>query len=103
MDPPTADGFPPMRPLFLEFPADPAAWEVEDQFLLGPDLLVAPVTELGARGRRVYLPAGAEWTDIDTGRRHAGGAYVDLAAPLDRIPVLVRDDAKIPAGHPLPR
>jgi alpha-D-xyloside xylohydrolase len=96
MDHATATGIPPMRPLFLEFPADPAAWEVEDQFLLGPDLLVAPVTELGARGRRVYLPAGAEWTDIDTGRRFAGGAYVDLAAPLDRIPVLVRDDAKIP-------
>jgi alpha-D-xyloside xylohydrolase len=96
MDHATATGIPPMRPLFLEFPADPAAWEVEDQFLLGPDILVAPVTEFGARERRVYLPAGAEWTHVDTGRRYAGGAEVDIAAPLDSIPVLVRDDAQLP-------
>jgi alpha-D-xyloside xylohydrolase len=96
MDFATATGIPPMRPLFLEFPADPAAWEIEDQFLLGPDLLVAPVTDLGARQRRTYLPAGAEWTDAATGLHYAGGAYVDLAAPLDYIPVLVRDDAQIP-------
>src|SRR5258707_15412223 len=88
MDHATATGIPPMRPLFLEFPADPAAWEVEDQFLLGPDLLVAPVTDLGARQRRVYLPAGAEWTDVGTGHRYAGGAYLDLAAPPHPIPLL---------------
>jgi alpha-D-xyloside xylohydrolase len=96
MDHATATGIPPMRPLFLEFPGDPAAWEVEDQFLLGPDILVAPVTEFGARERRVYLPGGAEWTHVDTGRRYAGGAAVDIAAPLDSIPVLVRDDAQLP-------
>jgi alpha-D-xyloside xylohydrolase len=96
MDHATATGIPPMRPLFLEFPTDPAAWEVEDQFLLGPDILVAPVTEFGARERRVYLPAGAEWTHVDTGRRYAGGAQLDIAAPLDSIPVLVRDDSQLP-------
>ena len=96
MDDASATGIPPMRPLFLEFPADPTAWEVDDQFLLGPDVLVAPVTQFGARERRVYLPAGAEWTDVGTGRRYAGGDHVDVAAPLDRIPVLVRDDAQLP-------
>jgi len=96
MDHASATGVPPMRPLFLEFPDDPAAWAVEDQFLLGPDILVAPVTELGARQRRVYLPAGAEWTDSETGRRYPGGAHVVIDAPLDRIPLLVRDDARLP-------
>ncbi|MFF5289340.1 TIM-barrel domain-containing protein [Paractinoplanes globisporus] len=108
MDHASATGVPPMRPLFLEFPDDPAAWAVEDQFLLGPDILVAPVTELGARQRRVYLPAGAEWTDSETGRRYPGGAHVVIDAPLDRIPLLVRDDARLPLtvgwpGSPVPR
>ena len=48
-------GIPLMRPLLLAFPGDEAAWEVEDQYLFGPDILVAPVTEFGARQRRVYL------------------------------------------------
>ncbi|MDQ1495046.1 MAG: alpha-D-xyloside xylohydrolase [Actinomycetota bacterium] len=96
MDHATATGIPPMRPLFLEFPADPTAWEVEDQFLLGPDILVAPVTELGARKRQVYLPAGAEWTHTDTGCRYTGGDHVVVDAPLDRIPLFVRDDAQVP-------
>ena len=52
--------------------------------------------DLGARERRVYLPAGAEWTHVDTGRRYAGGAQVDIAAPLDSIPVLVRDESQLP-------
>jgi alpha-D-xyloside xylohydrolase len=89
-------GVPPMRPLFLEFPDDPEAWTVEDQFLLGPDVLVAPVTELGVRERRVYLPRGVTWTDTTTGRRYVGGSRVTVDAPLERIPVFVRDDADIP-------
>ena len=56
-----------MRPLFLDFPADPACWEVQDQFLFGDDILVAPVVTEGARERRVYLPAGAAWRDAWTG------------------------------------
>ncbi|MEZ0069495.1 alpha-D-xyloside xylohydrolase [Streptacidiphilus sp. MAP12-20] len=89
-------GIPLMRPLLLAFPDDPAAWEVEDQYLFGPDILVAPVTELGARQRRVYLPAGAEWTHSDSGRRYPGGGHVTVDAPLDRIPLFVRDDAEPP-------
>src|SRR5258705_2440044 len=82
MDHASTTGIPPMRPLFLEFPDDPLAWEVEDQFLLGPDLLVAPVPVLGARERRVYLPAGAQWTDPATGHRQPGGNHVVTDAPL---------------------
>ncbi len=89
-------GLPPMRPLFLEFPDDERAWDVADQFLLGPDLLVAPVTEAGATAREVYLPAGARWTCAWTGAVHEGGGAVRSAAPLERIPLFLRDGARLP-------
>ncbi len=87
------DGQPVMRGLFHEFPRDARAWDVDDQFLLGPDVLVAPVLEQGARERDVYLPAGARWTDAATGRVHDGGTSVRAAAPLDVVPVFLRDGA----------
>ena len=96
-----ASGIPLMRPLLLAFPDDEAAWKVEDQYLFGPDILVAPVTELGARQRRVYLPAGAEWTHTGTGRRYPGGSHVTVDAPLDAIPLFVRDDAEPPLAPPV--
>ena len=91
-----APDLPLMRPLLLEFPGDPHAWEIDDQFLFGPDLLVAPVTEAGARQRRVYLPSGAAWTHADSGERYDGGRYVTVAAPLDTVPLFRRDDAELP-------
>jgi len=87
------DGQPVMRALFHEFPDDPTGWQVADEFLFGPSLLVAPVLEAGATSRRVYLPAGATWTDLRSGTMHAGGTWVELDAPLDVIPVLARDGA----------
>src|SRR3954471_18129678 len=89
-------GLPPMRPLFLEFPDDPGAWVVEDAFLLGPDLLVAPVTAAGVRDRAVHLPGGARWTDAWTGEEHEGGQMVTVAAPISRIPLFLRDGARLP-------
>ncbi|PGH52521.1 family 31 glucosidase [Streptomyces sp. Ru87] len=89
------EGLPPMRPLFLEFPADPAAWTVADAYLFGPELLVAPVLEAGARERAVYLPAGARWTDAWTGEEYAGGAEVTVSAPLERIPLFLREGAAL--------
>ncbi|WP_125776471.1 TIM-barrel domain-containing protein [Antribacter gilvus] len=86
------DGQPVMRGLFHEFPDDPDAWDVGDQFLFGPDLLVAPVLEPGARVRRVYLPRGATWTSVSTGERHGGG-WIEEDAPLDSMPLFVRDAA----------
>jgi alpha-D-xyloside xylohydrolase len=82
--------------VFVDFPADSAAWDVDDQFLLGPDVLVAPVLEPGVTARRVYLPAGATWTDAVTGTRHDGGGWVEAPAPADRIPVFLRDGADLP-------
>ncbi|MDF3142103.1 MULTISPECIES: TIM-barrel domain-containing protein [unclassified Streptomyces] len=88
-------GSPVMRPLFFGFPEDAHAWTVDDQFLLGPDILVAPVAAAGARSRTVHLPAGARWTDTATGKLHGGGTTLDATAPLDRIPVFVREGAAV--------
>ena len=88
-------GLPPMRPLFLDFPDDPLAWQVEDQFLFGPDLLVAPVLEPAVRTRDVYLPAGSTWVAAATGTRHAGGTTVRVPLSLDRIPVFAREGAEV--------
>jgi alpha-D-xyloside xylohydrolase len=89
-------GVPIMRPLLIEFPHDPGAWEVDDQFMFGPDVLVAPVLEEGARERAVYLPAAVGWTNAWTGEGLRGGSEVDVAAPLDQIPLFLRDGAELP-------
>jgi alpha-D-xyloside xylohydrolase len=94
------DGLPPMRAMLLEFPDDPTCWTVADQYMFGPDLLVAPVTSPGARSRSVYLPPGARWTDLHTGVSYSGGQRVDLPAPLAVVPLLGRDGAH--AGLVLP-
>ena len=92
-------GLPPMRPLFLVFPDDFRSWYVEDQFLLGADLLVAPVLMAYARDRRVYLPGGRDtvWIDTATGAVHEGGRTVSVDAPLERIPVFARQGGAMAA------
>ncbi|WP_433584994.1 glycoside hydrolase family 31 protein [Microbacterium hydrocarbonoxydans] len=87
------NGQPVMRGLFHEFPADAAAWDVADEYMYGPDLLVAPVLEAGATTRSVYLPDGAEWTELATGVVHTGGQRVEAFAAQDVIPVFGRDGA----------
>jgi alpha-D-xyloside xylohydrolase len=94
-------GAPPMRPLLLNFPGDTGSWEVEDQFMFGDDVLVAPVTAEGARERPVYLPDGATWLDAWTGATHTGGQWVTAPAPLEIIPVFLRDGGRVqPFGPP---
>ncbi len=89
-------GTPVMRTLFYEFPADARSWEVSDEYLFGPDLLVAPVMEAGLKQRAVYLPAGAQWTNAWTGEVLGGGQTVTVDAPLDTIPLFVREGATLP-------
>ena len=95
------DGTPAVRPLLWDFPQDAAAVKIDDAFMLGPDVLVAPVLEEGTRERSVYLPAHAGgWYDWHTGQHFAGSAVVTVSAPLGRLPVFVRAGALIPLGDP---
>ncbi len=89
-------GIPPMRPLFVDFPSDPTCYQVEDQYMFGPDLLVAPVVEAGARSRDVYLPDGSTWKDVWTDTVHNGGQLITAAAPLEQIPLFLRGGAELP-------
>jgi alpha-D-xyloside xylohydrolase len=83
------DGEPVMRPMFYGYPGDAPCWTVDDQFLLGDSVLVAPVVQPGARQREVYLPSGTRWTEVHTGTAFDGGQTVTAAAPLSAIPVFV--------------
>jgi alpha-D-xyloside xylohydrolase len=88
-------GLPLMRPMFLHHPEDPSAWGVDDAYLLGRDLLVAPVLGEGQRRRPVYLPQGVNWQCVWTGETHPGGTMVEADAPLDRIPLFLRQDGAL--------
>ena len=63
--------------------------------MFGPDLLIAPVMEIGMRERSVYLPAGLSWTEAATGKQYAGGERITVEAPLDILPVFVREGKHI--------
>jgi alpha-glucosidase (family GH31 glycosyl hydrolase) len=91
-----AAGLPLMRPLFLDWPGDPQAWQVEDQYCFGRALLVAPILEEGARQRWVYLPAG-EWSDVWTGAVLHGPAWIDCPAEPGTISVFQRQGQPGPA------
>jgi alpha-glucosidase len=91
------DDVPPVRPLAWDFSTDAAAISIEDAFMLGPDLLVAPVLEEGATVREVYLPINAGgWYDWHSGANYEGGQYVVVDAPLGRLPVFARCGAIVP-------
>jgi alpha-glucosidase len=89
-------GQPVMRPLWYEFPNDKLTYLINDQYMVGSDVLVAPVTKEGAATRGIYLPVGAEWVDWWTGARYESGKTHYLKTPLDRLPVFVRAGAVIP-------
>jgi alpha-D-xyloside xylohydrolase len=87
-------GLPMVRALFVEYPDDPGSWLVEDEYLFGADILVAPLLETGMTGRPVYLPPG-KWIDYQTAKVYAGG-WQPIAAGALPVVVLVRDGAVIP-------
>ena len=86
------------RPLVMDFRDDPATWEIGNQFMFGPAILVSPVLTEHATERTVYLPAGAHWYDFWTGAQSAGGAEITAQAPLDRIPLDIRAGSILPLG-----
>ncbi|MDR2079400.1 MAG: hypothetical protein LBP74_06755 [Treponema sp.] len=95
-------GRPVIRPLFYDFPEDSASWEVEDEYMFGPDLLIAPVMYPGLRERSVSLPRGCSWKEQETGTLYQGGRQIRSAAPLDTIPVFEKSCPSMadPGSHP---
>jgi alpha-glucosidase len=91
----TETGAPVMRPLWFEYPDDARTYLVEDQYLVGRDLLVAPVVVESVTKRHVYFPAGDNWVDWWTGKTYEGGKDADVDAPLNRLPLFARAGAAI--------
>lgn len=99
-----------LRALAFDFRADPLVYDIADQFMFGPALMVCPVLEPMSYGprseplenvpqeRQVYLPAGASWYNFWTGKRYAGGQVLRVPAPLDILPLFVRSGSILPLG-----
>jgi alpha-glucosidase (family GH31 glycosyl hydrolase) len=87
------------RPLVYDHPLDRTTWHIDDEYMLGPDLLVAPMFK--ARGSRdIYLPAGG-WYDYWTDHRFDGGHWIRYEAELETLPLFVRAGAVLPMGPDL--
>jgi alpha-D-xyloside xylohydrolase len=109
----TQDDYTLLRGLAFDFRADPAVYDIRDQFMFGPAFLVNPVTQpmyyaVGSRPltgvdqrRTVYLPAGCDWYDFWTDRRLTGGQVVHADASLDILPLYVRAGSIVPMGQPM--
>ena len=87
-----------MRALFMDFPNDPNALNIPDEYMYGPAFLVAPVTEQGATHRQVYLPAGCDWYNYWTNERLHGGQTITADAPIDVLPLFIKAGSIVPLG-----
>ena len=106
----TQKDYTPARLLAFDFPHDPKVFDLKDEYMFGPALLVCPVTEPMYYGpgsqalentrksRQVYLPAGRQWIDFWTGAKHEGGQTLAASAPIERIPLYVAAGSIIPMG-----
>ncbi len=90
----SAHGYPMLRTLFFEYPDDPTSWMIDDQYMFGSDLLVAPLVEAG-NSRRVYLPPGT-WIDYQSGKVYRGAQWQQLSAGQVPVILLVKDHTVIP-------
>ncbi len=98
-----------MKPLFFDFPKDEQTSEISDEFMLGPSLLVCPITSpmqdpqagIARQTQTVYLPAGCGWYDFYSNCKYEGGQTIDVPLELDRIPLFVREGAILPTTQPL--
>ena len=87
-------GTPVIRPLFYDYPGAEEAWEITDEYMFGPDVLVAPVLYENVRERTVWLPEG-RWTDINDGQSYEGGRSIVAPAPYEAIPVFARSGSAV--------
>ncbi|MCI0607993.1 MAG: hypothetical protein L0Z71_02890 [Anaerolineae bacterium] len=92
-------GLPIMRPLFLNYPSETVTYTIEDEYLIGDEVLVAPVLRPGQIERQLYLPAD-EWRSYWTGTVYRGPGWVTVAAPLHHIPVFIREGAQLELPKP---
>jgi alpha-D-xyloside xylohydrolase len=86
------------RPLVMDWRKDQKTWDIGDEFMFGPSILVNPVMKQDATHRPVYLPASPAWYDFWSGARTEGKRDIDADAPLDRIPLYVRAGSILPLG-----
>jgi alpha-D-xyloside xylohydrolase len=93
----TRDNYTIMRPLVMDFQNDPSVYNITDEYMFGPSILVAPVVAAGATSRAIYLPRGL-WYDFWTGRPVSGGQTITAPAPYDHIPLYVRAGSILPMG-----
>jgi alpha-D-xyloside xylohydrolase len=94
----TSRGEIPMRALPYVYPTDTSVRDVRDQFIFGDSLLVNPVTERHATTRKVVLPVGDEWVDFWTGQNQRGGQTITADAPIDQMPIFVKEGSIVPMG-----
>ena len=87
-------GYPVQRPLFVHFEQDPNTYDIQDQYMYGSDLLVAPVHEQGVEEWKVYLPAGQTWINVWNKQEIQGGQYITVPAPIGKPPLFYRKNSK---------
>ena len=93
-------GAPLMRPLFYQYPNDTTACKIEDEYLWGDNLLVAPVVQKGVKSRSIYLPEG-RWFDFHTGIEYLGNTQMDYLLTIENIPVFVKSGSFVPMAKPV--
>ena len=90
-------GLPPFRALAMDYPGDPAALPIDDQYMMGPSILIAPAFA-GEPSRGVYLPEG-DWYDFWSGKRYSGKQRIEVRPPLDQIPMFVKSGTILPLAE----
>ena len=88
-------GTPVIRPLFFAYPEDTTGYDYEDTYMFGDDILVSPVYEPGVTEKVVYLPKGEHWREVATGKVYEGGQCVTAVAPIDTIPLFIRQGSDV--------
>jgi len=93
------EGIPPFRALVMDWPEDENVFEIDDEYMMGDSMLIAPVF-VGETGRRVYLPEGG-WYSFWTHELYEGGRYYEIQAELEQIPVFIKEGSLIPLAKPV--
>ncbi|KOF56563.1 alpha-glucosidase [Clostridium sp. DMHC 10] len=91
-----SDGLPIIRPLLVHYEKDVNTYEINDEFLCGNSILVAPIVEQGKTNRMVYLPEGDDWIDYWTNEYFSGGQFIIKNAPLDTCPIYIKAGSALP-------